>query len=102
MITTEMVLRKIIEDRRSFETPPEARDRLAASAPPDIAEALRALTFPEPRRGQPPRSVSGERRRPWNLGVAPAVRVRVEAEAIRRGVSASSLIEEWALTLPQL
>ena len=50
--------------------------------------------------GQPPRSVSGERRRPWNLGIAPAARVRVEAEAARRGLSPSALVEEWGLTLP--
>ncbi len=49
--------------------------------------------------GRPPESPTGERRRAWNVSIAPAARARVEAEAERRGVSPSALVEEWALTL---
>ena len=52
-----------------------------------------------PRRpGRPVLSRTGERRRPWNVAIAPAARARVEAEAARRGMSPSALIEEWALS----
>ena len=97
----QALARMVVLAARSGNEPfPEARDRLAEVAGPVEAAVFRSLWFPQPRRGQPRKSISGERRRPWNLGIAPAARVRVEAEAARRGLSPSALVEEWGLTLP--
>lgn len=92
----ELLLRmKVIEARRRNETAPEARDRLAASAPPDIAEALRALTFPPPRRGRPPlapedrKPPSPRKRRPGESGQTRALTPEeVTAQRVLLGAAA--------------
>lgn len=56
---------------------------------------------PKRGRGNPGKSATGERRKPWNMGIAPTLKTRVETEAARRGVSPSDMLEEWALTLPK-
>lgn len=51
--------------------------------------------------GRPVASSTGERRAAWNVSIAPVARARVEAEAARRSMSPSALLEEWALGLPE-
>lgn len=49
--------------------------------------------------GRPPSSPTGQRRTKVAWTIAPNAIARVQAEAEQRGVSPSSLVEEWALSL---